>query len=192
MRTFLKIEMKVGEDLPGSIASGSGLAELLDKLYSRLNDDMAVEVHVYREFTLIGTRQKGHGDKMLKKFINFGFSPYRKNEKSDALSYAIRTIDDGDLPEYCYRAISGDLDALRRTTLHLIRAYDAKIRRMQDKGKSISEIEPFILRRDTAAHRLELEDDEFMEVSEPIIIEIPKNPEFFYNEDDVCISGNGD
>ena len=61
--------MKAGEDLPGSIASGSGLVELLDELYNRLNDDMAVEVHVYREFTLIGTRQKGHGDKMLKKFI---------------------------------------------------------------------------------------------------------------------------
>ena len=49
------------------------------------------------------------------------------------------------------------------------------------------EIEPFIMRRDTAMRRLELPDEEFLELSEPIIIEIPRKPEVFYGEYDVAI-----
>lgn len=58
---------------------------------------------------------------------------------------------------------------------------------MQEKGKTALEIEPFILRKETATRRLELSDEELMEVSEPIIIEIPKNAEVFYEETDVAI-----
>lgn len=189
MRSFLRIEGKPGEELPGTFASEAGLIELLNTLYNQLTDDMAVEIHVYREYILVGTRQKGHGDKLMKKFINFGFSPNRQDSKSDTLAYAVRSIDNGDLPEYCYRAICGDIPALRQTTEHLIRAYDAKIRRMKEKGKSAAEIEIYTQRMDTATRHLLLEDEDFMEVSEPIILEIPKNPDFFYNENDVYISG---
>ena len=187
---FLRLEQKPGEELPGSIASENGLMELFDRLYNGLEDDMAVEVHVYRQYVLVGTRQKGHGDKMTKKFVNFGFSPNRQDGKSDSLAFAIRAIDDGGLPAYCYQAINGDIQALRQTTEHLVRAYDAKIKRMKEKGKSLQEIEVFEVRRDVAKRRLELEDEEFMEVSEPIILEIPKNPEVFYSEDDVYLNGD--
>ncbi|MBQ2638679.1 hypothetical protein IJF91_01295 [Candidatus Saccharibacteria bacterium] len=185
---YLRIESKPGEELPGSIANESGLTQLLDDLYNRLLDNMAIEIHIYREYVLIGTREKGHGDKMLKKFINFGFSPKRHDNKSEALTYAIRNIDGGGLPDYCYDAINGDLQALRLTTEHLVRAYDAKVRRMKEKGKTASEIETFALRRDAAKRRLTLEDEDFMEVSEPIIIEIPRNPDTFYSEEDVYIT----
>ncbi|MDO4967619.1 MAG: hypothetical protein Q4E70_02530 [Candidatus Saccharibacteria bacterium] len=185
---FLRIETKPGEELTGTIASESGLTTLLDNLYNTLSLDEAVEIHVYREYVLVGTRKKGHGDVMTKKFINFGFSPTKHSKKSEALSFAIRAIDDGGLPDYCYRAINGDLEALRLTTEHLVRAYDAKVRRMKDKGKPASEIEAFALRRDAAKRRLTLEDEEFMEVSEPIILEIPRDPATFYSEEDVFIS----
>lgn len=189
--TFLRIDSRPGEELKSDFASKQGIVVLLDELYNHLEPDEAVEVHVYREYVLIGTRKKGHGDKMIKKFVNFGFSPRKHNEnssmesRSKALMYAILDIDDGRLPEYCYKAIDGDIQALRQTTEHLIRAYDAKIRRMQAKGKSVAEIEKYITRKTTAERRLTLPDEDFMEVSEPIIIEIPRDPEFFYSDDDV-------
>lgn len=91
MKSFLKLESKTGEELPGNIVSEAGLTELFDTLYDGLSDTTAIEIHVYRKFVLVGTREKGHGDKMVKKFTNFGFSNHDK--KSDALSYAIRAID---------------------------------------------------------------------------------------------------
>ena len=187
MKTYLRLEAKAGEELPGVIGTEQGLTALLDDLYDRLNDDQAVEIHVYREFVLVGTREKGHGDIMTKKFINFGFSPKRQDNKSEALAFAIRSIDDGSLPEYCYRAINGDIDALRQTTTHLVRAYEAKIRRMTEKNKPFKEIEAIQTKRDIAKKRLELDDEEFVEVSEPIILEIPKNIEKFYAETDVYL-----
>ncbi len=187
MKSFLRLEFKVGEDLAPQIISESGLIKLLDDLYDEINDSSAVEVHIYRKFVLIGTRERGHGDKMIQKFTNFGFCLNSASQKPDVLSYAIRTIDDGNLPEYCYKAIEGDVEALRQTTQHLVRAYDAKVRRMKEKGKPMLEIEPFVTRRDTAMRRLELPDAEFLEISEPIIIEIPKKPETFYGEYDVAI-----
>ena len=190
-KSFLKLESKTGEELVGNISSEAGLIELLDSLYNGLSNDMAIEVHIYRKYVLIGTRERGHGDRMIKKFTNFGFCLSPESGKSDALSFAIRTIDDGNLPDYCYRAINGDVEALRQTTIHLVRAYDAKVRRMQEKGKPAIEIEPFITRRDAASRRLELSDEELVEISEPIIIEVPKDPATFYGEYDVAI-GNDD
>ena len=187
MKSFLKLEAKAGEELPGNIASEAGLIELLDILYDGLDETEAIEIHAYRKFVLIGTREKGHGDKMIKKFTNFGFSPESHDKKTDSLTFAIRTIDDGSLPDYCYKAINGDIESLRQTTAHVVRAYDAKIRRMQEKGKSALEIEPFISKKEIATRRLELSDKELMEVSVPIIIEIPKNAEVFYEETDVAI-----
>lgn len=186
MKSYLRLEFKVGEELIPQIINESGLVKLLDDLYDEIDDNSAVEVHIYRKFVLVGTRERGHGDKMIQKFTNFGFLN-SASQKPDALSYAIRTIDDGNLPDYCYKAIEGDVEALRQTTQHLVRAYDAKVRRMQEKGKPMLEIEPFVTRRDTAMRRLELSDEEFLELSEPIIIEVPKKPEAFYGEYDVAI-----
>lgn len=182
MKPFLKFEHRSGEELASQIVNESGLMKLLDDLYDAIDKDSAVEVHIYRKFTLIGTRTKGHGDKMTMKFTNFGFG-----NKTDSLASAIRSIDDGSLPQYCYRAIAGDIEALRQTTAHVVRAYDAKIRRMLEKAKSVSEVERFVVKRDIALRRLELQDADLMEVSEPIIIEIPKDPDFFYGDDDIVV-----
>ena len=187
MKSFLKLEAKPGEELVGNIATEAGLIEILDNLFDSLDEKSAVEVHIYRKYVLIGTREKGHGDKMIMKFVNFGFSPDTYESKSADLVFAIKTIDNGDLPEYCYKAITGDVEALRQTTAHVARAYDAKIRRMVEKAKNASEIETFISKRDAALRRLELSDIDLVEISEPIIIEIPKDPENFYNEDDVVV-----
>lgn len=190
MKSFLKLEAKTGEELVSQITSEGGLVKLLDDLYDEIGINAAVEIHIYRKFVLVGTREKGHGDKMVKKFTNFGFSLDPSDKRSVSLAYAIRAIDDGNLPDYCYMAINGDIEALRQTTEHVVRAYDAKIRRMQEKGKPASEIEPFITRRDTAKRRLELGDEELLEVSEPIIIEIPKDYKTFYGENDIAIGNN--
>ena len=190
MKSFLKLEAGSGEELVGNISTEAGIIRILDDLFNSLTKKSAVEVHIYRHYVLIGTRDKGHGDKMVMKFTNFGFCPDSRGSKSDSLVSAIRSIDDGNLPEYCYRAITGDVDALRQTTAHLVRAYDAKIRRMLEKAKSLSEIEVFTSKRDMAMRRLELDDKDLLEISEPIIIEIPKDPEYFYEEDEVAIGGS--
>lgn len=188
MKSFLRLEFKVGEELSPQIISEAGLVELLDKLYENIDLNMAVEIHIYRKFILVGTRARGHGDRMVQKFTNFGYNlTVASAKKTDVLSVAIQNIDSGCLPDYCYQAINGDVEALRQTTAHLVRAYDAKIRRMQEKGKPALEIEPFIARRDAATRRLELTDKELVEVSEPIIVEIPKDPSTFYGEYDVAI-----
>lgn len=190
MKSFLRLEHKIGEELTPQIINESGLTKLLDDLYESIDKNTAVELHIYRHYILVGTRERGHGDKMIKKFNNFGFSTESRDKKSDSLAFAIRAIDDGSLPDYCYKAIGGDVEALRQTTAHVVRAYDAKVRRMQEKGKPAIEVEPFITRRDTAARRLELSDEELLEVSEPIIIEIPKCSDVFYGEYDVAIGNN--
>ena len=187
MKSFLRFDLKTGEDLVGGIASEQGLVNIIDTLFNEIKEDEAVEIHIFRKYILIGTRKKGHGDKMLMKFTNFGFCPNSMDAKADVLMYAIKAIDDGNLPDYCYKAIGGDPGALRQTTQHVVRAYDAKIRRMQEKDKSYAEIEPFILKRDAAKSRLELLDEDLLDVSEPIIVEVPKNPEDFYEETDVAI-----
>lgn len=187
MKSYLRLEPKAEEELTPQIISEGGLARLLDDLYDGIGENAAVEIHIYRKFVLVGTRERGHGDKMVKKFTNLGFSVEPNERKAASLAYAIRAIDDGTLPEYCYMAINGDIGALRQTTAHLVRAYDAKVRRMREKGKPAIEIEPFIARRDAAARRLEFSDDELVEVSEPIIVEIPKNSDVFYGEYDVAI-----
>jgi hypothetical protein len=124
------------------------------------------------------------------KFTNFGFSPNKKDSKSEALAFAIRSIDDGSLPEYVYYAINGDVESLKLTTKHLVRAYDAKIKRMKKKGKDEDEIEEVKLRRKAAKRRLKLPLEEFLQLSEPIIVEIPRNPAKFYDKEDIILSGS--
>lgn len=180
---FLRIETRPEEELPGKVASEDGLIRILDQLYDNLRENEAVELHIYRQFILVGTRKKGHDDKLIAKFTNFGLS-----EQSGKLSFAIQAIYGESLPEYCYKAISGDASALRQTTESFVRAYDDKICRMKEKGRTAQEIEAFVLRRDAVKRRLELGDEELIGVSEPIILEIPKDPDTFYSEDDVYVA----
>lgn len=190
MESFLRMPVRASESLKGSQADENGLDMILDNAYNSLHDDEAVEIHVYQEYVLIGKRQKGHGDVFRYKFTNYGFSPNRSDGKSEKLSYSIRNIDNGSLPEYCYKAINGDVEALRLTTKHLIRAYEAKIRRMTEKGKDPKEIEEYVMKCEAAKRRLTLSIDDFLTLSEPIIIEIPRNSEVFYDENEVFISGH--
>ncbi len=183
----VKNEKKV-KQFEGGIATANALVEILDKCLDSLKSDEAVEIHVYQEYVLIGKRQRGHRDEMKYKFTNFGFSPNKKDSKSEALAFAIRSIDNGSLPDYVYQAIDGNVEALKRTTRHLVRAYDAKIKRMKKKGKSKEEIKEYKLKKKAAERRLELPLAEFLFLSEPIIVEIPKNPEKFYDKDEVVLS----
>ena len=174
----------------GGIATANGLVEILDTILDSLKDDEAVEIHVYQDYVLIGKRKKGHRDVMEYKFTNFGFSPNKKDSKSEALAFAIRSIDSGSLPGYVYEAINGDVDSLRMTTEHLVRAYSAKIKRMKKKHKDKDEIEEVKLRRKAAKRRLKLPLEEFLHLSEPIIVEIPKRPDKFYDKEDIILSGS--
>ena len=185
---FLRMETRPSEELKGEIANERGLNDLLDSIYNSLADNEAVEIHIYQDYILVGKRTKGHGDRFFHKFTNFGFSPNRSDNKSRGLTYAIRTIDSGSLPTYCYDAINGDVDALRKTTEHLIRALTAKVKRMTEKGKDAALIEEFEKRRFAAERRLTLPVEELVVLSEPIIVEIPKDPSKFYDEEDVVIS----
>jgi hypothetical protein len=59
---------------------------------------------------------------------------------------------------------------------------------MKKKGKSKEEIKEYKLKKKAAERRLELPLAEFLFLSEPIIVEIPKNPEKFYDKDEVVLS----
>ena len=188
--SFLRMPVKASEALKGEIANENGLNMVLDGLYNRLHSDEAAEIHVYQDYILVGVRQKGHGDVFMHKFTNYGFSPNRRDNKSETLAFSIRTIDNGSLPQYCYEAINGNVDALRLTTKHLIRAYEAKVRRMTEKGKDAKLIEEYVMKVEAAKRRLTLPLEDFLTLSEPIMIEIPRNPETFYDEDEVVVSGH--
>ena len=189
---FLSIVFTQVEDMKGELITGPSLAELLDNLYDRLKDDEAVVLMVKKDCTLICTRQKGHGDHVLKKFTNFGFaggSSHVSVEKAKELSYAIRTIADN-LPEYCYQAIAGDKAALRQTTNHLFKVYSKKAERMKVKGKPAKEIAQVLGRHDQIKRYLDLNDDELVSSIDTLIIEVPKNPETFENLDELAAIGN--
>lgn len=180
-------EQKVIESMKGEIASDKGLLALLCQLFDAIHDDEAVEVKVYRNFILVGVRMKGHGSKYHHKFTNYGLC---SGNRTTTLSYAIRAIDGGSLKGYCYDAMNGDIEALRKTTQHLVRAYNAKIKRLKEKNRDPREIEFYEGERDKVMRRLDKDDEEFLELTEPILIEIPKNPEKFYDDNLVSITGN--
>ena len=195
MESYLRMPIKPEEveavkekQYKGGIATESGLVEIFDRFLDSLKEDEAVEIHVYQDYVLVGKREKGHRDDMSYKFTNFGFSPNKRDSKSEALTFAVRSIDNGSLPDYVYRAINGDVEALKLTTKHLVRAYDAKIKRMTEKGKSKREIDEVELKKKAAERRLGLPLEEFLQLSEPIIVEIPRNPEKFYDKDEVVLS----
>lgn len=183
-----EVEAVRSDEIKEGIANASDLTEILDRCYDGLKEDEAVEVYIYQRYILVGKRRKGHRDKFKYKFTNYGFSPNRRDSKSESLGYAIRAIDGGSLPNYVYDAINGDVQALRKTTEHLISAYDAKIKRMKEKNKPESEIDEYKLKRKAAKRRLTLPLDEFLQLSEPIIVEIPKNPKKFHDKNDIYIN----
>lgn len=184
-------EAQIIEAMKGEIASEKGLLDLLGRLYDSLTDLEAVEVKVYRSFILVGKRLKGHGSTYYHKFTNYGLA---NGNRTTTLSFAIRAIDGGSLKDYCYDAMNGDIEALKKTTKHLVRAYNAKIKRLKDKGKDLKIIEYYEGERDKVQNRLKKDDDEFLALTEPILIEIPKNPDVFYEADDdtVSIMGSDD
>jgi hypothetical protein len=177
-------EVKI-KQMKGEIASQSGLLEIFCKIYDSLADNEAFEVKIYRSFILVGKRVKGHGSDYYHKFTNYGLS---SGNRTTALSYAIRAVDGGSLKDYCYNAMNGDIEALRLTTKHLVRAYNAKIKRLKEKGRDPRTIEYYEAERDKVEKRLLKDDDEFLELTEPVLIEIPRNPDVFYDNDDNVVS----
>ena len=196
------------DEMKGEIASENDLTNLLCNIYDSLTDEEAVEIKVYRECILVGKRHKKHSSEYTKKFINFGLS---KGNRTVALGYAIRAIDDA-LPDYCYKAIDGDIEALKETTKHLIKVYDKKMARLEkmfdnlnttrgmyaviedlnlEANSSFEQVkhaltETFMLlykNRKSAVERLEIKDNnEFLASTEPVLIEIPKNYEVFHDK----------
>ncbi len=173
----------IGKDLPSKIISEAELIRLLDITYDSLNDDQALEIWVFQDYVLVGIRKRGHGDDFKWKFINYGFSPTSKDRKSEKLSNAIRAIDGGSLREYCYDAINGNIDALKKTTMHEIKSFRKKLKRLYEKGKSIKMIMAVRNRLKKAKESLNAPLNDFLKMSEPIMIEIPKNVKVFYNLD---------
>ena len=170
----------------GRVITTNNLVALFDEMCADLTSEEALEIWVYRKYILVGMRRKGHGDRMRFKFTNFGFQI--GSSKSDKLSEAIRVVDEeGTLPEYVYRAMDGDMNALRETTSHYVRVLSAKIERMKQKGKAKKLIRAIQLKKAAAENRLSLSDDEFALISEPIIVEIPMNSEIFHSENDTVL-----
>lgn len=201
-------EQKQIEKLKGEIASEKGLLTFLCEIYDSLSDYEAVEIKAYREFVLIGKRRLGSSSVYSHKFINYGLS---KGNRTETLSYAIRAIDGGDLPDYCYDAINGDIEALRKTTEHIIKVYNAKIKRLNEQlenldsldvmyqmiseldleeGASYEEVKARLKvkiseleeKSVVVKKRLQKNDEEFLELTEPVLIEIPKCYNIFHNK----------
>jgi hypothetical protein len=188
---FLSIVFSRVDEIKGEITTDNGLEALLDSLFSKLMDDEAVVLMIKNNCTLICTRKKGHGDHVLKKFTNIGFAGSKGGVslgKAEALSNAIRTIADN-LPEYCYDAIKGDEQALRKTTEHLFKVYKKKAERMKAKHKPAKEIAQVLARQDEIGRYLELEDGELSNVIDTLIIEVPKCPEKFEELDELAAIG---
>ena len=201
-------------EMKGEIASENDLTTLLCNIYDSLTDEEAVEIKVYRECILVGKRHKNQSSNYTKKFINFGLS---KGNRTVALGYAIRAIDDA-LPDYCYKAIDGDIDALRETTKHLIKVYEKKMNRLEglidnigtaagmyaviedlklDPQSTAEEVNASLTKafmllyksKRNACSRLEIKDnDEFLASTEPVLIEIPKNYEVFHDKNNDYVS----
>lgn len=202
------------QKLKGEIACERGLLALFCDIFDSLGDDEAVEIKAYRDFTLVGKRHKDHGSTYLHKFINYGLC---KGNRTDALAYAIRAIDGGDLPDYCYEAISGDIVALKKTTEHLVKVYKAKIKRLTDQLESLDDLDVMYsmidelqlsneatyeevkarikykiaeleVKSSTVSSRLKKSDAEFLELTEPVLIEIPKCYGVFHNKHEDLIA----
>ena len=178
---FLSVVFSHVDEIKGEITTSYGLQALLDSLYSNLAEDEAVVLMIKSDCTLVCTRKKGHGDRVLNKFANVGFAGKKNGVslgKANCLATAIRGIADN-LPEYCYEAIKGDKEALRKTTEHLFKVYRKKAERMQAKKKPAEEIAQVLARQDEIGRYLELNDTELSNVIDTLIVEVPKCPEKF-------------
>ena len=193
-----------GNGLSGKIISKDGLVELIDNLYSMLTKEEALNIWIYQAYILVGIREKGHGEYFYEKFINYGLVLNNKT-RNESLSAAIRDIDGGSLNKECYDAINGDISALQETTKHLINTCRRKLRRAYEKrynaSMAISEDERAVLRvAELNEIILDIRDhlqqskkalmtamdgniNEFLELSEPVIIEIPRDYYYFYVSD---------
>ena len=194
METFVRLEIssdeiknaKKEEKLSGRVITTDALIELLNEILDCATSDEAVEVQVFRNYILVGVRKKGHGDQFMYKFTNLGYAI--GDSKSSSLAYAIQSFDETrSLPDYFYDVISGDKAAIREINKHLVRALEAKIARMVKKRKHPNMIKPYKDQFYAARRRLECSDEELFAKTEPLIIEIPKNPEVFYSSDSVLI-----
>lgn len=194
METFVRLEIssdeiknaKKEEKLSGRVITTDALIELLNEILDCATSDEAVEVQVFRNYILVGVRKKGYGDRFMYKFTNYGYAI--GDSKSSSLGYAIQSIDETrSLPDYFYDAISGDKAAIREINKRLVRALEAKITRMVKRRKHPNLIKPYKDQFDAARRRLECSDEELFIKTEPIIIEVPKNPGDFYSYGSVLI-----
>ncbi len=184
MGGYLTLFFQEIDDIKGELATEMGLLALLDKLYDLLEEDEAIVFLIKKNCTLICTRRRGHADRVLKKFTNIGYG----TKGSRTLIEAIKSFADN-LPDYCYDAIDGDKQALRRTTEHLHKVYGKKIERMRAKGKSPKDIAKVLTRQDEISRYLELGDDDLAEVIDTILIEVPKKPDHFEDLDELAAIG---
>ena len=196
--------------MKGEIASERDLVNILCKIFDSLSDEEAVEIKAYRECILVGKRHKNQSSSYFHKFTNFGLST--GTNRTAALAYAIRAIDGNDLPDYCYKALDGNINALRDTTKHLVKVYDKKIERLKGmfdnldsldvmyaviedlqldakspyeivKAKLEEKIAFLTEKRKVAENRLKIKDnEEFVKSTEPVLIEIPRNYEVFHDK----------
>ncbi|MBP5674740.1 hypothetical protein J6W91_00215 [Candidatus Saccharibacteria bacterium] len=193
-----------GSGLSGKIISKDGLVELIDRLFSMLTREEALDIWIYQAYILVGIREKGHSEYFYEKFINYGLV-MNNNSRNESLSSAIRDVDGGSLKKECYDAINGDIDALKETTKHLINTCRRKLRRAYEKRYNasmsmdtderavlrVAELNEIIL--DIREHLQRSKEaltaatsgniTEFLELSEPVIIEIPKDYYYFYDKD---------
>lgn len=192
--SFLSLIFQETVEMQAEVATPLGLIQLLQTYFNQLPEDGAVVLAIKHDCTLIGTRRKGHGDKIHRKLSNFGFG-IGDIERDRWLVEAIKNIAEintaDNLPEYCYEAIMGDKSALRFTTEHLQKVYRRKAERMEAKGKPKSKIAQIWSMVDQITRYLELSDDELAEAVDTILIEVPKNPKRF-KEDFTSIGGKYD
>ena len=194
METFVRLEISSDEiknakkekKLNSSVITTDALIELLNEIFVCAHSDEAVEIQVFRKYILVGVRKKGYGDQFMYKFTNFGYAI--GDSKSSSLAYAIQSIDETrSLPDYVYDAISGDKAAIRKINKRLVRALEAKTTRMVKRRKHPNMIKPYKDQLAAARRRLECSDEDLFIKTEPIMIEIPKDPGSVYGDGSVLI-----
>ena len=172
---FIDLVFKADDDIVGKEATFLELAVEINKLYNSIQDDEAVIFFIKKNCILVGKRKKDCEDEILHKFTNFGFGKLFFS-KVDGLDCIISDI--ADVPAYCHEAIHGNPKALRETTRHLVKVYKKMAERMEAQNESPMEVALIRRRADELLSYLKLNDDNFMEKIDTIVIEAPKTAKY--------------
>src|SRR5574344_47069 len=134
---IITIESARAEEVKVVLVTRSMIYKYVEDLYNVLKPGDQLIIQIEREQTYIQIRRKGHNHSRVKERLdNYGFGI--KKSVSE-LGEAIREISD-DIPEYCFRAINGDIDCMRQTVAWRKKAIQERLHIVSESAQKKIEI----------------------------------------------------